>query len=168
MPSQLVGIEERTFELGPESLRTAAGGRRADDAGIRAPSREQALDVVARHQDVAVRHHDPVVRGPAPTLADVVELRVVADRLVADEEPRGNMRMRRDQLPHERHGGVVGARRAEDDLIARIARWKAERSVSSMWFSMPQTGRTRLTPAASDGASVQSRARVARRPVRRR
>src|SRR5215469_16901131 len=33
LPSQLVGIEERTFELRPESLRTATGGRRADDAG---------------------------------------------------------------------------------------------------------------------------------------
>ena len=30
------------------------------------------------------------------------------------------MRMRRDQPPHERHGGVVGVGRAEDDLIARI------------------------------------------------
>ncbi len=30
------------------------------------------------------------------------------------------MRMRRDQALHERHGGVVGIRRAEDDLIARI------------------------------------------------
>src|SRR5215831_18790919 len=46
-------IEERAFELRPESLRTAARGRRADDARIRAPRRAQTLDVVARHQDVA-------------------------------------------------------------------------------------------------------------------
>src|SRR5262249_19267997 len=41
-------------------------------------------------------------------------------RLVADQQPRRNMRMRRDQAPHERRGGVVGGCRAEDDLIAGI------------------------------------------------
>src|SRR5262249_57571582 len=87
LPSQLMRIEERAFQLRPESPRTAARGRRADDARIRAPRRAQALDVVARHQDVAVRHDDPVVRGRTPALADVIDLRILASRLVTVSLP---------------------------------------------------------------------------------
>ena len=66
LPARLIGVEERAFELGPESVRPAADGRRRDDARIRPPRRKQALDIVARHQHVAVGHHDPVVgRGRA-------------------------------------------------------------------------------------------------------
>src|SRR5215468_8338171 len=153
-------IEERAFELRPESPRTAARGRRADDARIRAPRRAQTLDVVARHQDVAVRHDDPVVRGRTPALADVVELWVVADRLVADEQPGGNMRMRRDQAPHERRGGVVGARRAEDDLIAGIVEveGRTQRLLDMVFYPADR-------PDETDASDVGRRARAMSRSL---
>jgi hypothetical protein len=43
-----------------------------------------------------------------------------ADGLVADQQPRGNMRVLRDESVNQRERGIVGSRRAEDDLVARI------------------------------------------------
>ena len=60
LPARLIGIEESAFDLGPKSVRTGADRRRRDKAGVGAPTREQPLNVVARHQYVTVSDDDPV------------------------------------------------------------------------------------------------------------
>ena len=93
LPARLMVVEERAFELGPEAAGLAADGRRGDEPGVVTPGRQQAPQVVARHQDIAVRHHDPIVLRGAPALVDVVQLWIVADRLVADEEAGADLRV---------------------------------------------------------------------------
>jgi len=85
LPARLIGVEKRAFELGPDALRTAADGRRSDKPGIGAPTGEQLPYVVARHQHVAVGEHDPVMPRRAPALDHIVELRIAAHPLVADQ-----------------------------------------------------------------------------------
>ena len=120
LPARLIGVEEDAFHLRPESLRMAADRRRRHHAGVRPPAREQPLHVVARHQHVAVGHHDPVVGGGAPALEHIVELRIGADALVADQEPGRDVRMLGDQAAHQRDDRIARGRRAEQDLVARI------------------------------------------------
>ena len=48
--------------------------------------RPMSLDVVARHQHVAVGDDDPIMARRPPALEHVVELRIAARSLVADEE----------------------------------------------------------------------------------
>src|SRR5262249_28980417 len=67
-----------------------------------------------------VCHHYPIVGGGAPPFAHVVELRILADRFIAEEQPRGHVRMRCDQALDEWHGGIAGGGCAEDDFVARI------------------------------------------------
>jgi hypothetical protein len=117
---RLIGIEEGAFELRPEPLRATADWRRGHDAGVRTPGREQAFDVVAWHQDIAVGHDDSIVGRGAPAFADIVQLRIFADGVVADQQPCGDMRMVGDEASNEGQRGIVGRSRAEDDLVARI------------------------------------------------
>jgi hypothetical protein len=120
LPTHLIGVEEGAFKFRPEPVRTAADRRRADEAGVGSPRCEQALDVVAGHQDIAVRHDDPIIGRRPPTLADIVELRVCADGVVADQQPRGNMRMVRDESANESERGIARRGGAKDDLVAGI------------------------------------------------
>ena len=108
LPARLVTVEERSLDLGPQAKRPRAGRRRADHAGIGAPSRQRALDVIPRHQHVAVGHQEPAVRRRALALEHVVELGIAALSLVADQEPRRHLRI----VPHQllRQAGSPGRR----------------------------------------------------------
>jgi len=53
-------------------------------------------------------------------LQTLFKLRVFADGVVADQQPRRDMRMVGDEASNEGQRGIVGRSRAEDDLVARI------------------------------------------------
>ena len=125
LEARLIGVEKGAFELGPEPDRAAADRRRADEPGVGAPCRDQALDIVGRHEHVAVGEHDPVVRGGAPALVEIVELGIVADLLVADQEPRRHAGMGRHQAPDRRHHRILRRGDAEHDLVARVVEREA-------------------------------------------
>jgi hypothetical protein len=120
LPARLIGIEERAFDLGPDSVRPAADRRRGDEPGIRAPAREQALDIVARHQHIAVGNDDPVIVGGAPAFQHVIELRVRAHALVADQELYAGFGVLGDQVPHKRQYGIPVSGSAEQYLAVGI------------------------------------------------
>ena len=74
LPARLIGVEEGAFDLGGEGLGPRADRRSADDAGVGAPARQQALDVVARHQHVGIGDDHPVVAGRLPSLDHLLSL----------------------------------------------------------------------------------------------
>jgi hypothetical protein len=113
LPACLIGVEKRAFELGPHALRPATDRRRSDQPGVGAPAREQPIDVVTRHQHVAVGNHDPIVSRRAPALEHVIELRVAAYLLVADEQFRAGFRALRHQRFDERNDGILFGSHAE-------------------------------------------------------
>lgn len=124
LPARLVGVEKSAFELRPEPFGPTADGRGGDEAGVWAPSRQEAAEIVARHQHITIGHHQPVMRRGAPPFADIVELRIVADRLVADKETRRYIGILGDQTLHRRHDRIASRLSAEDDFIVRIVELK--------------------------------------------
>jgi len=98
----------------------AAYRRRADEAGIGLPRGEQALDVILRHQHVGIGDHDERMRRGAPPLDAIVELRIDADAVVADEKLRRDAGMGGDELAHHRHHRVAPGRHAEDQFECGI------------------------------------------------
>ena len=120
LPARLVGVEKRAFELGPDAVRQTADRRRTDQPGIGPPRGQETLNIVPRHQDIAVGDHDPLMRRRAPALDDIVELRVGADAVGADDQPRAHIRMRRDETVDQRHDGIVCVLDTEDDLVVWI------------------------------------------------
>jgi hypothetical protein len=120
LPARLIGVEKRAFELSPDALRAAADGRRSDKPSIRAPARKQLPYVVARHQHIAVGQHDPIMARRAPALDHIVELRITAHPVVADQKPRVRARMLGDQGLDQRHDGIVCGSDAEQDFTVRI------------------------------------------------
>ncbi len=73
-----------------------------------------------RQQDVAVGDDDPAVAGGAPALADVVELGVVGDAIIADQQARLHMRMLGDHALGKGDHGIGGRGAAQQDLELRI------------------------------------------------
>src|SRR5262249_46718867 len=59
-----------------------------------------------------------------PTLDTVVELRVLADRIVADEKPRMGSRVGGDQFLYHRNSRVAHRCDAEDQLVARVIKFE--------------------------------------------
>src|SRR5262249_45596283 len=72
LPPRLMSVEKCAFKLRPQIQWSRADGRRADESRSWSPSREQPLDVVARHQHIAVRDRDPRRGGCPPPLHDIV------------------------------------------------------------------------------------------------
>ncbi len=124
LPAGLVRVEVGALQFGPDGLGPVADGRRADEAGVVTPRREQPLQVVARHDHVAVGDDNPFVRGPAPGLQDVVELGILRRPLVADQELRLDLRVLGDQPLHQCHHRIVGRGAAEQDLVAGVVKLK--------------------------------------------
>ena len=125
LPARLIGVEEGALDLGPEPVRHAADGRRAQESRVGAPAGQQPLQVVARHQHVAVGHDDPGVLRGAPALDQVVELGVGGERVAADEQFGVDVRILGDEAADDGHHSVVGIVAAEDQLVARIVELEA-------------------------------------------
>ena len=119
LPARLIGVEECAFELGPEAARPAPDRRGADDAGVAAPRGDQALDVVGRHQHIGIRDDDPPMPRRAPAFHHVVEFRIWADAVVADQQARAPREIR-DQPLDQRHHRIARRGHAEQDLVARM------------------------------------------------
>jgi len=120
LPARLIGVEERALDVRPERLRPRTDRRRADDAGVGAPARQETLNVVGGHQHVGIGDDHPIVPRRLPALHDIVELGIGADPVVADQEPRGALGMGPDRAANEGSDRIVGAGEAEDDLVVRI------------------------------------------------
>jgi hypothetical protein len=82
-------------------------GRRRNHSGVRAPVRQDTVQVVAWHQYVGIGHDDQIVVRGTPALDHVVELRIGTDAIIANEDIGFDMRMRRDQVFHQWDGGIV-------------------------------------------------------------
>ena len=65
------------------------------------------------------------MRRRVPAAHAIVELRIGADFLVADDQTGGNIGIGGDELFDDRDDGIIGAGAAEDDLIGRIVELKA-------------------------------------------
>jgi hypothetical protein len=76
------------------------------------------------HQDIAVRNSDPIVRRRAPAFDDIVELRIRALVIVADQEARIDSGIFGDQAAHQRRRRLVSACRAKDQLVAWVIEQK--------------------------------------------
>jgi hypothetical protein len=85
LPARLQRVEESAFDLRPEPVRPRADRRRADKAGVRLPCGHQMLKIVLRHKDVGIGKNDPFVTRRLPTLDAIVEFRIAADAVIADE-----------------------------------------------------------------------------------
>ena len=137
LPARLVGVEERAFDVGPEAVRRAfppAASRRVRCR--RASMFHQPRQIVGRHQHIVVGEHDPLVRGGVPALEAVVELRVGADALVADQQSGAHAADARRSGAGP--SGTTGSRAcgdAEDQFIVWIIELKTERNVGSTKLS---------------------------------
>ncbi|ESX28811.1 hypothetical protein X767_00800 [Mesorhizobium sp. LSJC264A00] len=119
LPARLQRVEERAFDLGPEAFRPRADRRRADKPGIGPPGRHQVLDVIPRHQHVGIRQNNPMIARRFPALDAVVELRVAADAVVADQQPGRHVGKQDDRPVYQFDDGIVGVSDAEDQFVAR-------------------------------------------------
>ena len=155
LPARLEGIEPGAFHLGPETVRVRSDRRRADEARILPPAFVKLFEIVRRHQDVAVRHDPPRMASGPPTLHEIVELRIDADAVIADEEPRVGPWMGGDQPPDEGYGRVALCMGAEES--ARPPRPSDRSPIQALQRDCFQVRR----PAAAPSSEV-IRARVRR------
>ena len=58
--------------------------------------------------------------GVIPAAHAVVELRIAAEALVAEDQPRGDLRVRRPQPLQHRQDRIARIRDAEDQLVGRV------------------------------------------------
>ncbi len=106
LPARLIGVEERAFDLGPNSARPRTNGRRSDQPGIGAPACKQQPQIIRRHQYVCIGEYDPFMLRGSPPFKHVIELRIVACSLVADEQSCARVRMLGHQRMYQRNYGI--------------------------------------------------------------
>lgn len=125
LPARLKTVQPGAFQFGSKAGRCRTDRRRADEAGVGAPGRKQAIEIIRRHQHIAVGNDDPVVLGRTPALDEIVHLRIGAEDVLADQQARRNARMGLHRTPGDLDRRVVRRGDAEDDLITRPVENKA-------------------------------------------
>ena len=83
-------------------------------------AREQALNVVDRHQHIGIGDNHPIVARRLPSLDDIVEFGVGADPVVADQQARRTTGVGSDRAAHQGCDGIIAAGETVDDLLAWI------------------------------------------------
>ena len=120
LPARLESIEDRAFDRRPEAFRARPDRHRNAHRRRVAEGGEHRLDIVARRQRVGIGEDHMMMARRLPPLDAVVELGIGADVVVADEQTRLALGMRRDQPLDQRNDRVVRRLHAKDDLIVGI------------------------------------------------
>ena len=116
----LIGVQEGALDLGPEALCRKPDWRGGNHSCPALKCSDELIEVVRRREDIAVDKHDMVVAGLAKPLRHVVQFGVLAEFVLAGQDPRPSIRVFGNKLAGERQNRILLLRHAEQNLIVGI------------------------------------------------